>query len=368
MGLRIGITIGLQSPGESIWVNGIKQNALMLASVLKNSERDHNVVILNTTGVPLGPELDWNLDNPKTLSMASFDGELDLLIVLGGAISQDTLNAYKRKGCKVIAYKCGSEYVQSMQATLFNRTMSGPPAYPVGFDALWLIPQVARTTASFYSVLHRSPISVVPFIWDPTYLEKTCEPLPHFGMYQPGNASKRISVFEPNIDVLKYCVYPVFATELAYRKIPERIEFLSVVNAEHIKDNKEFLGVMSHLDIVKERKAFFETRHQTAWFLSHHTDIVVSHQWDNPLNYLYLEICWLGYPLIHNADLCQNLGYYYSGFDVDAASERLMEALQSHDDGAERYLKNQRRRITPFLVSNPKNITAYDDLIDQLFK
>ena len=26
--LRIGITIGLRSPDESLWVNGIKQNAL----------------------------------------------------------------------------------------------------------------------------------------------------------------------------------------------------------------------------------------------------------------------------------------------------------------------------------------------------
>jgi hypothetical protein len=367
MSLRIGITIGLQSPGESLWVNGIKQNALALARLLKASGRGFQVVLLNTTDIPLTPDLGWDLSNPRTVPLNGFEEHLDVLIALGGALDQTTVDAWRARGTKVVAYKCGAEYVQSMQAVLFQRKMGGPPAYPQRYDALWQIPQVARTTAAFHAALHRTPSTVVPFIWDPEALEKSCEALPHLGLYQPGPHRKRLSVFEPNLDVVKYCLYPILAAELVYRRSPERIEFLSVLNADHIKDNPEFLGIMGHLDIVQQKRAFFEGRHQTAWFLAHHTDVVISHQWDNPLNYLYLEVCWLGYPLVHNAELCKNLGYYYSGFDVDAAAARLQEAVEIHDAQAPRYLKEQRRRIQPFLATDPKNIAAYESLIDRLF-
>lgn len=367
MGYRIGITIGLQSQGESLWVNGIKQNALALARLLDASPRGHSVTLLNTTEVPLTPDLGWDLDHPRTVPLKGFDEPLDLLIALGGAIDQATVDHWQQRGGKVVGYKCGAEYVQSMQAVLFHRKMSGPPAYPERYDAIWQIPQVARTTAAFHAVLHRTPVTVVPFIWDPTPLEHSCESLPHLGLYQSGALRKRVSVFEPNLDVVKYCLYPILATELVFRQAPESIEFLSVLNADHIKDNPEFLGLMGHLDIVRQKRAYFESRHQTAWFLAHHTDVVISHQWDNPLNYLYLEVCWLGYPLVHNASYCRNLGYYYEGFDVDEAARRLREAIDTHDGRHTRYLREQRRRIAPFLATDPKNIAAYDQLIDQLF-
>jgi hypothetical protein len=56
-------------------------------------------------------------------------------------------------------------------------------------------------------------------------------------------------------------------------------------------------------------------------FLAENTDIVISHQMENPLNYFYLEVCWQGYPLVHNASLCDDLGYYYRDNDAEAASK-----------------------------------------------
>jgi hypothetical protein len=46
--LKIGITLGLQSNNESIWTNGMKQNVLMFVHLLKQSEKNYEVCILNT--------------------------------------------------------------------------------------------------------------------------------------------------------------------------------------------------------------------------------------------------------------------------------------------------------------------------------
>lgn len=40
-GLKIGITIGIRQPNESLWTNGIKQNALFLAKLLMKSSHGH---------------------------------------------------------------------------------------------------------------------------------------------------------------------------------------------------------------------------------------------------------------------------------------------------------------------------------------
>ena len=45
--MYIGVTIGLQREFESIWMNGIKMNAIFLVNVLKQT--GHKVVLLDTS-------------------------------------------------------------------------------------------------------------------------------------------------------------------------------------------------------------------------------------------------------------------------------------------------------------------------------
>jgi hypothetical protein len=55
--LRIGITIGLGTEDESLWINGIKQNAIFLAKLFQNSVYRHHVTLLNTTDVAVTNKL-----------------------------------------------------------------------------------------------------------------------------------------------------------------------------------------------------------------------------------------------------------------------------------------------------------------------
>jgi hypothetical protein len=42
-------------------------------------------------------------------------------------------------------------------------------------------------------------------------------------------------------------------------------------------------------------------RFKLPWFLSDNVDVVLSHQWGNALNYLYLDAMYAGYPVVHNS-------------------------------------------------------------------
>ncbi len=150
---------------------------------------------------------------------------------------------------------------------------------------------------------------------------------------------------EPNINVVKFCFYPALIAELAYRERPDDIKLLQVTNAQHIATNcKEFISLINQLDIVHNHKAVFLGRFDTPTYLSEHTDIVVSHQWENPLNYFYLEVCWQGYPLVHNATLCTDLGYYQDN-NVSDRARRVVEAIDFHDSQLAQYLGTSSARL-----------------------
>jgi hypothetical protein len=362
--LRIGVTIGLTDAAESLWLNGIKQNALYLAKLFQSSPYRHKVVLLNTTRVALTGDLPWDRTTFETVFFEEGWQGLDILVELGGQIDPDQTERLKQQGTKIVSYCCGSEYVSNMEAMIFGRKLYDTIFINQRYDEVWVIPQNWEMNRGFFETLRRCPTREVPFVWDPVAINAATRHLPDQGEYRPRAGAKRLSVVEPNLDVLKFCLYPIFIAERAYRQAPDRIHFLHTANADPMaRNSNEFISLMHHLDIVKAGKASFIGRVTTPHFLAEHTDVLISHQWRSPLNYIYLECCWQGYPLVHNADMVADLGYYYPGNDLAAGTEQLLQALVTHDEAWEEYRARQRASIMRFHSENPQLIVTYDDLL-----
>lgn len=365
--LRIGITIGLHHEAESLWVNGIKQNALYLMRVFQHSPLRHQVVLVNTTSIAITAKLPWDLERYPVRRFEDVKDNLDILIELGGQINSGQTDYIKARGTKLVSYCCGPEFVQLTEAMIFNRRMSDSIFINQRYDEVWVIPQVIETSLHFFKTLRRSPVREVPFVWDPMCIEaRTCD-LPDHGEYRPAAGPRRLSVMEANIDVLKFCLYPMLIAENAYRIVGDEIAHLHVTNSEHLARHcPEFIGIARYLDIVRNHKASFVGHFETPRFLSEHTDIVVSHQWGLALNYFYFDVCWNGYPFVHNAHLCRDLGYYYADNDVDEGARQLVHAIRRHDADWERYRDQQRQIIARYRSTNAEIVTRYDELMLQL--
>jgi hypothetical protein len=367
-GLRIGITIGLHHQAETLWNNGIKQNAVFLAEALRHCPQVAGVVLVNTTEVPITPALPWDLARYPSASFDAAKDALDILIELGGQIDGARTDYLKRRGVRLVSYCCGFEYIHAMESVLFRKPIWGNHLFVnQRYDDLWVIPQVANISRSYFEVLRRQSARVVPFVWSPMFLDERVAGLANAGEYQPRCGAKRLSVMEPNINVVKFCLYPALIAELAYRERPDSIAILQVTNADAIATGSlEFIQLMNQLDLVKEHKAVFLGRHDTPAFLAEQTDIVISHQMENPLNYFYLEVCWQGYPLVHNASLCDDLGYYYRDNDAEEGARRVIEVIDTHDAQASRYRKRQRALIDRYLPDNERLVVTYAALLDEL--
>jgi hypothetical protein len=368
--LRIGITIGLHHEAETLWNNGIKQNAVFLAEALKHCPSVASVVLVNTTAVPITPALPWDQARWPTVSFQEAKDSVNLLIELGGQIDAAQTDYLKRRGARLVSYCCGCEYVQAMESMLFGKPLWGQNLFiNQRYDDIWMVPQVANISQPYFEVLRRTEARPVPFVWSPLFLEERSRALPHAGIYQPHLGSRRLTVMEPNINVVKFCLYPILIAETAYRTRPDAIALLQVTNAERLaKENMEFITLMNQFDLVREHKAVFLGRHETPAFLAQNTDIVISHQWENPLNYFYLEACWQGYALVHNAHLCADLGYYYEGNDVALGSARVLEAIDMHDEQATCYRELQQKLIARYLPGNSVATAAYETLLLKLMQ
>ena len=66
--LRVGITIGLHHEAETLWNNGIKQNAVFLAEALRQCPDVASTVLVNTTQIAITGKLPWDQTRWPTLT------------------------------------------------------------------------------------------------------------------------------------------------------------------------------------------------------------------------------------------------------------------------------------------------------------
>ena len=144
--------------------------------------------------------------------------------------------------------------------------------------------------------------------------------------------------------------------ECDFEKIKEKSKF----------NQKQFSRMTYALDLYRDKKLSVESRYPTLLFMISHADIAISHQWENPLNYLYLELAWMGWPVVHNAHLCKDIGYYYEGFNYEQGGKVLQDVIETHDNNYEYYLKKNRKILDKYLPSNSLLQEKYQELIDKL--
>tara|TARA_A100001037_G_scaffold290408_1_gene303198 strand:+ start:472 stop:1674 length:1203 start_codon:yes stop_codon:yes gene_type:complete len=380
--MKIGITVGIRDYGESLWINGMKLNAIMLAQLLNNSTENYEVMMLQTVA---GVKIDqggmaWSLEEFPTYYYKDKIMECDLVILLGGQIQKTWINDFKKKGGKVVFYKCGNSYVVHLEDVLFrepNRKERYTKLVESNLDELWYVPQQHECNEHYYKCIHRMDVKPVPFVWHPRWLDKSIKVTDNLHKtnkykepagYQITGNKKRLTVMEPNLNIVKYSLYPLMIAETSYRGDigKENIEHISITNGKKIIKSSEYPGTISNFDLLKDGKIFVESRYPVVHFLSQHSDILLCHQLLNPLNYLYLDAAYMGYPVLHNAWMCPDVGYYYNNFDVDEGSKMLDKILTEHDKDLEGYKERNQAASWRYNVDNPELVKTYDRLIDNL--
>ena len=374
--INVAITINITDESESFFTNGIKQNAIILRDCLVKAPMVNECYYMNFGKQKDLSKSPWKEYEPWIIhDFKEALEKIHLYINVNIFMNEPEINAAREKGAKVINHVMGNEYYGFLENVLFKTDHPSIIRKIKGLDASWISPHLYENNKALFEVLYDAPAYVGPYIWSHRFLDHHVEELKkkgYAGVYQPsGEPQKRISTFEPNIGMNKTAIFPMIIAEKFYEKYPNEVQKFSMFGTAHVKDKKPFLKFALDLHVNRAKKMFFEARYPIAWALMKHTDILLSHQQDCDLNYLYFDAAWLGFPVVHNAALIPELGWYYPRFDDEKAVKQLHEVITVFDKVPgyrEEYLKNSREYISKFLPEHERNVKGYNDLIIELFK
>ena len=372
--INIGITFFWGKTYNHIWSNGAGQNMYFLKQCLEQIDGVESVyfVYWRNDKNTLSDNMKLDLMDIELYEADEVVEKTDILIEGTLTLEPEIEQKYREHGAKIVSYRMGNDFIGDMEKMVHH--LPGARAFNgTKYDAVWMIPQHINTNRCYLEIMTKAPVYEVPHLWSPIFLEEMAshvkEPFT-FG-YEQGQIKKngaRVSVLEPNISVLKNCMIPILIGEEAYRNHPELIKHIYLCNTFDIKDDAAIFNYIGYTSAVKSNVMSVETRHITPLFLAEYTDIVVSFQWENALNYVYYETLYGKYPLVHNSPMLKDkhVGFYYDGFDAYDGERQLINAIKTYDTDFESHQAWNQKLFDEVSPNNPENIRKYQILIEKL--
>ena len=366
---KIGITLSFPKDESGLFVNGIKQNALFFYKLLINIDKYDIYFIVDKKSIECETylhEMKYKYIHYDYVQTENFN----IIFSFGFWLSTTSYLVLKQIGTKNIFYNCGNLYISDSENCLFSKKDEDFPIYNRFryFDECWNIPQMENTNHFYLKTLLRcDKIIEVPFIWSPELIDN------EKNKYVKRSEPKSIAIFEPNISIMKWSFPAILICENAYRDnvITNKIKNVYVTN---IVKNTEcdtkfnintFNNIVKCLDLKKDGKITAESRHNSLFIMANYADIAVSHTWENYLNYLYFDIAWMGWPVVHNGKLCRDIGYYYDEFNYEMGGNVLKDVILNHDEVVDEYLLRNRLHMQKYLPTNKELKKHYENLITE---
>jgi len=391
--IKIGVTLNLVNGVNEMFSNGINQNTFYLVELLVNIGYDVTLYVdtnkLNSETETVLKELLYDERfkyKPYTMVL---NDDLDILIQLSFSFWTDykLVKYLKYMNVKLIGYFCGNSYIITSEKILYNQHKNRDntrecfkyvldDGNPI-LDEIWSIPQMVNTNLYYWKTFYRTKCIPVPFIWSTKSFYFTMKQLKITDetqlLYVNRGENKSIGIFEPNISIMKWCLPSVIICENAYRQ-NKKIKHVYITNipqknvSNGINDFniESFNNTISSLDIFSNKICSIESRFNTIEFMKNYCDIAVSHQWENPLNYLYFDLAWMGWPIVHNAYLCKDVGYFYDEFNYDEGGQTLSDVINNHDANVNEYISKNRQNINKYLPSCVELQEKYISLINNV--
>lgn len=293
-----------------------------------------------------------------------FKYDFDVYIISGFIPSLKEINRLRKTGCKIVLYRSQNDYVFDTEKVLFADDKKNTYPYFAEYkqqviDQVWT--PCPEKMHDYWKIQFRCDVVRVPFVWTPPPMEKC--------MYKIKSKTKKIACFETNKSISSYALSNVFTCENAYRKLKDKnlLEKLYITSTTHERFSiQQFSRMTYNLNLYMDNKLSVEGTFNPLEFMSKYADIVVSHQWGNQIHSYYLDLIWMGWPVLHNTDVFKNIGYYYPQFDYTTSGSILRDIILNHDATFEHYIEKNRSNLNMFMTSNPLNIQQFKILIDCL--
>lgn len=358
----IGILV---APVEHVFTSGCRQQFYFILNILRNCEFD----VCFLTHHQNFKHFDLT-NEPVTYIDESFDFTAIDIILYGNFLfnkitHKEIIKTIKQQNTKIIHCICGNYYHLYNEYLIFNVHDQMLDILHTFHDEIWVL-EIYKDQKSFLELLFNVPVTIMPYVWTPYFVDKyiTLKNLPLLPTKSPDFCRDKINVciFEPNVSTHKSCFIPLLIANKYYTMYKNRVNKIFVFCS-----NERLMNRVQTLDIVRDNKTEFYGKHIMLEMIhiirnsNKYINIVISHNINNPLNFIHLEFLYLGIPLIHNSKCFeQNELYYHDEMDAVSLVEktRLTFDLQDYvilgSNIIEQYSEKNTNRIKEYTYHSVK--------------
>lgn len=355
--MKIGITCADES---KIWNNGLHQNAYNLFKLYKKLK------------------IDVSLVSQKSESKKVFDDKIifltkenlkkfDIILEISEALTDENYRLLLDNNKKIVSINYGNLLMVFNENLITNNdpsfVFSRPGVHNWYSPHFYFSEGLVRSTSGLDG-------KIAPYIWNPNFLLESAKKY-NFDIKDASKNLdlKKIAILEPNINIIKTCIYPIIGCEILEKKDSSKISQIMTFSTDRLKTSKTFLEIIKKFEVLQNKKISFESRYSFPSLLKNkYFGLIVSNNIYNDLNYLTLESLYLNIPIVHNSKMCMEAGYFYeSPFDGKKIAENIELAIDSFELSKEKYKESASLILWKYSSENPDNINIYRDLLNSIY-
>ena len=366
---NIGITINFDI---NFFSNGLQQNVIFLNNLFNQIENIRCYYLWEGSNIN-EKIVDKKFCFPYKNILKNNSIEFDLIIMMGFTFGDDVILKIKekRKNTKFALMQCGNQFIENMNFSLYKTDKNYSPIGRIdNLDQIWILPHYEKNISFMKTYFYNENVITVPYLWDSLFidelLKKSIYKNHEFKFYELNE--KGISIMEPNLHSSKNCILPLFLVDAFEQQYPNTLKSCNIFCGDKLVENEYFIKLIIQMDIYNKRKDFLKIQKRFTFLdvITKFGSLIVSHQQDNALNYLYLEALYLNLPLLHNSNFIKEYGYFYPENDIDIAKFQIQKILKGHKINISEYSSNCMKVINKFSINNPINIKNYRKILYNL--
>jgi hypothetical protein len=369
---KIGIVI---HSGSYLFSNGIIQNAYFNYKCFENLGLQPELLCHDKDPVPFGFR-DLKLKQIVYGDKSKFDpSEYFLVMTVTRSMDKLSYDMFKQAGVSICSFICGNCIMHDQED--FCRGNRGQSTFIDSnskTDELWIIPSYWNSHC-YLETVRMAPSKMVPHLWSPEIIKEFVPRIYKQSeenlFYNPSkHNSKKINILilEPNLALFKNAWIPIIACEKLHQMYPELIDQVYVFNFP--KENNAW-EMADSLTIHKDKKLRRFNRLPIPEIMLHFnslesTPIFLSYQVNNSLNYLYYELLYYNYPLVHNSPDLDKCGFYYPTFIIEKCVDQIIEANLTYNENIEKHKIKHKKYLKKSDPLDPDLGEKWNKLINDL--
>jgi hypothetical protein len=366
--MKVGILI--KKP-ENIFSNGCIQQTYFLKKLFDNLGYDVSLLSI---------EIEYThfdmTNEPIIFTNDKYDFSSYNCIMLGSLIllpesNQAYIDNIKSYDISIINLICGNVFILHQEEFVFNTHKIIKNYKQNYFTQNWVL-EMYDYSLDYIRMLSGCDTKITPYVWDidivKEYVEKNNI---HPKMITEDNSKINLLLFEPNMSIHKNSLVPLLICDEYYKRNKDYVNKVYVFCGDNVINNNN-IGFLQNLDIYLDGKIETYGRIIMPYIMdviqknNPFMNIVVSYNLLNNLNFLHLEMFYLGFPIVHNCKPFEQNGMFFENFELMKAVD-IIEHTRTHFN-REEYIKCCKPILETFSPKNKERLSKYKLLFEQFVK